>query len=1141
MRYFVLGVTEARSDDGTVVPLTGAKVRAVLTVLAARAGHPVPPETLIAEVWTREPPADAAGALQALVARLRKALGRDAVASEPGGYRLNTPRQSVDLFAFEELLRTGEAELRDGRPEEAARTLGQALGLWRGPALADLPDRGAAAARTDALRLAALRAKFEAELARGQTAAVLPALREAVAAHPLDEPFHAQLIRALRASGRSADALVAYEEARTVLADTLGADPGPELRALHTELLRPPEPDGPTAGDARHRTASGAPSVGPLPPSAPSPAPPPPRRGNLRARLTSFVGRESELAAIRADIRAARLVTLTGPGGSGKTRLAQEAAEAAQDGYPDGVWLAELAPLDDPYAVPHAVLNALGRRDTLVLAPARDALGGENPMERLVEYCTGRRLLLVLDNCEHLVGATAYLAEDLLARCPELTVLATSREPLGVPGELVRPVEPLPPRTAYRLFAERARTARPQAVPDPAHHPAPDPAPHLAPDPAPDTVPGRGPTPGADRAPAGRHNGHRDSSGSDTVDEAAIREICRRLDGLPLAIELAAARLRALSPRQIADRLDDRFRLLTGGSRTLLPRQQTLRAVVDWSWDLLDDRERTTLCALSVFAGGCTLAAAEAVCGPDALDTVAQLVDKSLVVAEHDRTAGTRYRLLETIHEYALERAHEHPAALVAAGERHTAYVRDLAVSVDPLLRGSDQLHWFEVLETELDNVRAALHRALVHRSEADAVAIALGMGWFWWLRNYRDEASGWLTQVAAMGADRLGDTDDPMYWPRLDLQLLLLFVQGDSATEDQWAAPDVKAMVNLVSAAYRDAGPPAARFPGMLWPFTLYVSGGGRMVLAETDRVVDNCRANGGDWELAAALMFRMHVTVDSPGGTARVDRDRAELSELAGRLGDRWIRAQVHSARAEIETLHGDYAAARDGFEEAYRLGRELGAFSEGAFLLGRMAELAHRCGDDEDARRLLDDAEEEAERYAVMDARTYIRYLRSLILLRQGAVREARELYGTAVGRIADGTPPPMFHVLLRGLSAGLTAAEGDLPGALVEAAEAVRMAEEENCTEAVVGAQFDTAAQILAELGDAPAALRMAGASDAVRGALPRTLPEQAGDDAVTARAAALLAPEEAVRQRARGAGRSRQESIEELAALALSFH
>ncbi len=562
MRYYVLGVTEVRTEDGTALPLGGAKVRAALTALAVRVGRPVPPDALINEVWTDDPPTDAAGALQALIARLRRSLGRDAITSEPGGYRLNGRPDAVDLHAFVALVATAEAALAEGRPEHAADAAARALGLWRGPALADLPDREPAAARPEALRLTAQRVKFEADLALGHAVEALPALREAVAAHPLDEPFRAQLLRALRDAGRTADALVAYDEARTVLAETLGTDPGPELRALHAELLR----------------------------RQPLPAPDLPK-GNLRARLTSFVGREDDLTAIRADLGAARLVTLTGPGGSGKTRLSQEAADSAQEAYPDGVWLAELAPLDDPAAIPHAVLSAIGRRDTVVRGPGRESLKSESyaedPMARLLESCADRRLLLVLDNCEHLVAAAADLTAELLARCPRVTVLATSREPLGVPGEVVRPVEPLPPPTACRLFDERARSARPG-----------------------------------------------DGGSGRPEDAAAVREICRRLDGLPLAIELAAARLRALSPRQIADRLDDRFRLLTSGSRTLLPRQQTLRAVVDWSWDLLDEPERTTLRALSVFSGGCTLAATEAVCGPDALDTVAQLVDKSLVVAE---------------------------------------------------------------------------------------------------------------------------------------------------------------------------------------------------------------------------------------------------------------------------------------------------------------------------------------------------------------------------------------------------------------------------------------------------------------------------------------------------------------------------
>lgn len=421
VRYRILGTAQALRPDGTPVQVGGARLRALLTVLALRAGRTVPAGVLVDEVWGADPPADAPGALQALVGRLRRALGADAVASAEGGYRLTARPDDVDLHRFERLTGEGTRALADGDPAKAAVVLDDALGLWRGPALTDLPDRTAEAARWDARRLDALRARHTAALALGHAEQSLPELTALCDTHPLDEPLQVLRLRALRDAGRTAEALDAYDDVRRLLADRLGSDPGPELAALHGELLAGGSPGA----------AAGGPAV--APPAAGPGAPPP---GNLRARLTSFVGREADIDAIRGDLASARLVTLLGPGGAGKTRLSQEAAESVRDAARDGVWLAELAPLDDPDAVPEAVLTAVGARETVLYGAGAEAMRAagsdrnDDPLERLAEHCGRRRMLIVLDNCEHVVDAAARLVEELLERCPELTVLATSREPL---------------------------------------------------------------------------------------------------------------------------------------------------------------------------------------------------------------------------------------------------------------------------------------------------------------------------------------------------------------------------------------------------------------------------------------------------------------------------------------------------------------------------------------------------------------------------------------------------------------------------------------------------------------------------------------------------------------------------------------
>ncbi|WP_328943497.1 AAA family ATPase [Streptomyces sp. NBC_00250] len=1099
MRYLILGTTEALDPRGARLPLGGARLRALLAALALRGGRAASVTELADDVYGDAPPQDAPAALQALVGRLRRIIGSDAVASTPGpGYRLVAAPEDIDLYVFERHVQDAGAHLEAGDPEKAATLLRLALGLFRGAALADLS--GPAGVRPEAQRLAALRQRVEADLRRGATDGLVPELTELTTTYPYDEAFRAHLIRALRAEGRHADALTAYESARRTLADALGADPGPELTALHRELLAGPPPSpapSPAPGPARTGTAWGPPTAHPQPKSPPDHAQSPSRAtptvlpGNIRPRLTSFVGREPELAALHADLARSRLVTLTGPGGSGKTRLAEEAAlravapatgpvastDAPATGpvtstdAPTPAWIAELAPLDDPEAVPGAVLSALRLREINLITRDGAALQ-DDPTAHLVEHLARRPFLLVLDNCEHVIDAAAALAETLLTHCPQLRVLATSREPLGVPGEAVRPVEPLPPDPAHRLFAERARAVRPSF--------------DLA------------------------------------RDGAAVDEICRRLDGLPLAIELAAARLRLLTPRQIADRLDDRFQLLTSGSRTVLPRQQTLRAVVDWSWELLDPDERTLLRQVSVFAGGWDLAAAEAL-SPRAADSLGALVDKSLVVATPTEGGEMRYRLLETIHEYAVERAGETPALLAAAEATHTAHFTALAEAAEPKLRSGEQLPWIARIESDLDNIRAALHRTVVTApDEAAAHRLVFAVGWFWWLRNYRPEGLTWVDRTVALGDDP-ADPEDLRYWPRMRLRMLQFFLAVDSRTLGDFQEPEAIALARRVRSAFGEPpGPEGARFPGLLWPFTAYLTEEPAVVRGLLDEAVANCRRHGGDWEVGVSLMFRTHMVVDMPGGMPGIDEDLAELGRLARSVGDRWMGAQIASATGEAHMLRGRSEEAGEAYEEALRLAREVGAHAESPFLIARLAELDYQAGDMEAAEKGLDEAAREAERYFVRDTGVFVCFLRAVLALHRGEVAEARAQLEEAGRTAATGAPPPHFEAALVGLSARVEAGEGRA-SAVATATDALRGARDAQCADFITAGLAEGLAIVLSSAGEPALAVRIMAAVDGWRDERPRSVPGLRDLETVTDRALAALGPSGLAAARAAGEG------------------
>jgi predicted ATPase/DNA-binding SARP family transcriptional activator len=703
MEIRVLGPVEV-VVDGQVRPLPGGGERELLALLALSAGRVVAVPVLVDGLWGEDLPANPGNALQVRVSKLRRALSSAGalsalVLTRAPGYLLDVDPRRVDALRFTDRVAAARA-IADSDPVAAATLYREALSCWRGGALAEFADArwaGPEAARLVELQLAAREELIDLELAAGRHSEVLAELEALTAAHPLRERLHSRLMLALYRAGRQADALTAYQRARAVLDAELGLTPGAELRDLQEAILQQRADLTPPA---RVATTPAAPST---PRAVPRALPP---------RLTSFLGREAELRRVAELLQAHRLVTITGPGGVGKTSLALEAARAAADGHPDGVGFVRLAGVTDPAQVPQAVLAALQVRDVATATAEEQLLG----------HLRDRAALLVLDNCEHLADACALLAERLLESCAGVRLLATSREPLAARGEVQSALDPLPlpaedvapadlaASTAVQLFVDRARGALPDFG--------------LAEDNA-----------------------------------VAVAEICRHLDGIPLALELAAARVTALPVEELADRMGDRFALLTTGPRTAEARQRTLRATVDWSYQLLTDPERVLLRRLSVFRGGWTLDAVQAVAGGDGLeragvvDVLGRLVDRSLVVAERmavDRDAGPRYHLLETVREYARQRLAE-SAEEDRVARAHVGYLTDLAERAEGDLRGGGQARWLRRLGLERDDIEAALVWCAQHAAyEPDAGLRLVGaLGWYWYFATRPDGGQ----RVAAMVA----------------------------------------------------------------------------------------------------------------------------------------------------------------------------------------------------------------------------------------------------------------------------------------------------------------------------------------------------------------------------------------------------
>lgn len=1060
MRVAVLGALEVWRDE-RLVPVAGARVRALLVRLALEAGRDVGREALIDAIWEESPPADAGHALQALVSRLRRGLGSDAVVSGAAGYRLAAEPGDVDALAFEVAARDGSAALRAGDAAGAATILGDALATWRGPVLGELAaDRrfaARAADRLEGLRLSATVDRIEADLALGAAADLVGELDDLTAARPLDERLAAQRMRALAAAGRAADALDGYERIRTRLDDELGTLPSAELRAAHLAVV-----DGSAAGPtAVGATGAGATSsvddgpgttagsgaataAGALPDVAPGPAPP---RTNLRHALTSFVGREAEVDRLDGLLARHRLLTLIGPGGAGKTRLADEVAGRQGPRARDGIWMVELATITDPGDIGAGVLGALGLREASLLrqsspgATAPAAPPDTDPVAHLLDVLAERETVLVLDNCEHLVQAAAVLADELLAHCPRLRIIATSREPLGIPGERLEQVPPLglPPadadaataldHPAVRLFADRAADASPGFVVDAA------------------TVGG-------------------------------VVEICRRLDGLPLAIELAAARLRSLPVGQIAARLDDRFRLLTGGSRAALPRQQTLRAVVDWSWDLLSEDERLLARRIAVFPAGVTPQSAAAVCAEDGLDAdavldlLAALVDRSLLVLV-DR-AAPRYRMLETIREYGTERLVAEDE-LAATRTAHARFFAGLAAEADPHLRGPDQLTWFRGLLAERDNLQAAL-RWLVEDGDArTALSLALSLAWFWVLSGSPNDASAAVRLAHAVPGDA-----DPL--DRLIAENLALFGE-DAMTED--LGTDLAALLDELE-GYDLAPRPVvvAAAPVLAW-----FSGNP----ARAQPLFARALGSDDPWVRATVPLVLAQIA-ENEGDVEGIRRHLDEALAAFRAIGERWGLTATLSSVASLRMLEDDLDGAAVALEETRALFQELGAESDNARLLLDIAGVRWRQGDLEGA---LDyalrarDATDVGGIEAAFAAAFLARITRLL-----GREDEARELIAAALAtteRVAPGRPERgHINAAVRASAVLIAVDDGELGAARthLDLAYPAAVATDDQPVMALVGVALAAFAE---RTGEPTAAAEILGASARLRGAADRTDP------------------------------------------------
>ncbi|SFT36982.1 Predicted ATPase [Actinopolyspora lacussalsi subsp. righensis] len=854
MRLGVLGPLVVWDDEGQKARVPEAKVRALLAVLLVHRGEPVSTDRLVEALWGDCPPRGALNTLQSKVSQLRRALGSDRVVYEPAGYRLRLDDAVVDAVLFENLVERARAA---GDPCSRAGLFSEALGLWRGNPYADVADLSFARGeitRLEDLWLVAVEDHAEARLNTGEHAALATELVELVARYPLRERLRMAQMRALYQAGRQTEALNSFHELRRTLADELGVDPGPEVTALHEAMLRQE-------------------------PELAAPEPQPRGRTNLPTPLTSLIGRDEVLQQVHEPLCAdpdARLVTLTGPGGVGKTRLAVAAGDGLTEQFPEGVWLVELAGLscdatsDD---IAERIVVTLGLCETASVEPDSHDL-----LSWLCHTVADKRMLVLLDNCEHILEAVATLAEALLTAVPGARLLLTSREPLDLPGEMVLPVPPLalPDNTtaarvpaaaqcsAVALFVERGTAA----------------------------VPG---------------------FALNAENVQAVSAICQRLDGIPLALELVAPRLRALSPSELAECLHDRFRLQTGAGRGRAARQQTLRAMIDWSWDLLSDTEKAVLRRLSVHADGCTVRAAEVICADEniprhcVVDVLSRLVDRSLVVRD-----GNRFRMLESVAAYCVERMAE-AGELATVRSRFVHYYVELAEEADRNLRGLEQHRYLEILDVETVNLRRALDTALGEKIVDEALRLVNAMAWYWFLRGRLTEGRRSLRSVLGV------DGGSPA---------VRAAAQGWLAGIEVRTSPGNGRTVDVPNVGIEE---PVLRARIQWFVGSALLADGipdrGRPLVEESLVTSRKCQDH---WTEALALVERSSYRAAEDGVTPT--RTNAEWGAAAlHEIGDRWGQLRASRSLALLAELDGDRVRATRMHREALRTAEELSLWTE------------------------------------------------------------------------------------------------------------------------------------------------------------------------------------------------------------------